>query len=440
MAHRIVSVDEGSVAEALGIEPGDELFSINGECVIDLLDYQALSCESRVRMCVRRSAEEVEYEFEKDEYEPIGLNFERPLMSGTRLCCNDCLFCFVDQLPGHARESLRVKDDDWRLSLMTGSYVTLTNLSDRELDRIVKRRASPLYISVHATDPELRARMLGTERAKRLMGQLKKLADGGIDFHAQAVLCPGINDGAALEETISTLAGFFPRARSLALVPVGLTGHREGLHPLRKYARDEARGVLEIAAKWREKLLRGTGTRFVFPSDELYLTAELPIPPDAEYEDYAQVDDGVGLLRLLETEFSEAWSELPASARQPGGKKKLGIACGTSAGRFLREMIESHPVSGADVKVYPIKNGFFGEEVTVSGLLTGGDLIRGLHGLDREIFLITACMLRDGDNLFLDDSTLGDVERALQKPVVPVGRRGDELLNAIMEAVAWQSR
>ncbi|NLF28333.1 MAG: DUF512 domain-containing protein [Clostridiales bacterium] len=440
MAHRIVSVDEGSVAEALGIEPGDELFSINGECVIDLLDYQALSAESRVRMCVRRGAEETEYAFEKDEYEPIGLNFEKPLMSGTRLCCNDCLFCFVDQLPSHARESLRVKDDDWRLSLMTGSYVTLTNLSDREIDRIVRRRASPLYVSVHATDPQLRSHLLGTERARRLTGQLRKLADGGIEFHAQAVLCPGVNDGAALEETIATLAGFFPSARSLALVPVGLTGHREGLYPLRKYTRDEAGKVLETAAKWREKLLRETGTRFVFPSDEFYLAAETPIPSDAEYEDYAQIDDGVGLLRLLETEFSEAWNELPESARQPGGKKKMGIACGASAGAFLRDLIEKHPVTGADVRVYPLKNGFFGEEVTVSGLLTGGDLIRGLHGLDREIFLITACMLREGDNLFLDDMTLGEVISALGRPVVPAGRRGDELLDAIVEAVEWQSR
>ncbi len=435
MAHRIVSVDEGSIAEALGIQAGDELFSINGECVVDLFDYQALESAAQLSLIVRRSAEEVEFVFEKDEYEPLGLNFEKPLMSGERQCCNHCLFCFIDQLPGGARESLHVKDDDWRMSLMTGSYVTLTNVSDHELCRIIRRHASPLYISVHATDPELRSYLLGTGRGARLMEQLRMLAEGGIDFHAQAVLCPGLNDGAALEETIKTLSALAPRALSLALVPVGLTNCRDGLSPLRKFTREEARAVLSIANGWRPKLLKAIGTRFVFPSDEFYLAAGAEIPAHEEYEDYGQIDDGVGMLRLLEAEFSEAWQALPEDANKRGGARRVGIACGTSAGPFLRALLDRYPIAGADVAVYPLENGFFGSNVTVSGLLTGGDLIRGLKEIPRDVFLITECMLRDGEDVFLDDMTLREVSQALDRPLIPVGRRGEDLLEAILEAI-----
>ena len=440
MAHEIVSVDAGSIAAQLGVRAGDALVAVNGERVADLLDYEALCAHARMRLLVRRDGQETEYVFEKDEYEPLGLNFAAPLMSGTRLCCNRCLFCFVDQLPAHARPSLRVKDDDWRLSLMMGNYVTLTNVSDREIERIIRRHASPLYISVHAADAQLRCRMLGTPRAARLPGQLARLAAGGIEFHAQAVLCPGVNDGPALEETIRFLADMHPAARSLALVPVGLTGHRDGLHPLHKYTRDEARAVLKIAEAWREDLRTRLGTRFVFPSDEFYLAAGAPIPPDAEYEDYAQIDDGVGMLRLFKTEFDEAYGDLPPEKRRPGGGVKLTVACGVSAAPFLADMLAARPLTGASVAVKAVENGFFGGEVTVSGLLTGGDLIRGLRGEDCAAVLITECMLRDGENVFLDDMTLEEVSRALQRPVIPVGRRGDELLSAILEADKWQGR
>ncbi len=440
MAQRIVSVDEGSPAFWAGIRKGDELLRIGGETVVDLLDYEALSAEARVRLLVRRGGEEREYDLEKGEYEPLGLNFAQPLMSGMRLCCNRCLFCFVDQLPKNARPSLRLKDDDWRMSLMMGNYVTLTNVSDRELERIVRRHASPLYISVHAMEPGLRSRILGTPRGARLPGQLKTLAEGGIEFHAQAVLCPGLNDGPALEDTIQKLAAMHPAARSLALVPVGLTGCREGLAPLHKYTREEARNVLDIADRWRERLLREVGTRFVFPSDEFYLAAGLPLPEDGEYEGYEQIDDGVGMLRLLKTEFDEAYADLPAEKKRPGGGKKLLAACGVSAAPFLREMFASRPLTGVSVDVRALENGFFGSPVTVSGLLTGGDLVRGLRGEEGAAVLITECMLRDGEQVFLDDMTLEEVSRALGKPVIPVGRRGDEVLSAILEASTWQGR
>ncbi|HIS02997.1 MAG TPA: DUF512 domain-containing protein [Candidatus Pullichristensenella avicola] len=440
MAQRIASVDAGSLAEALGLRGGDEILTINGEYVADLLDYEALCANRRLRLRVRRGGEEILCDLHKDEYAPLGLNFDRPLMSGTRLCCNRCLFCFVDQLPPLARPSLRVKDDDWRMSMMMGNYVTLTNVSDREIGRIIRRHASPLYISVHAMDPDLRCRILGTPRGARLPEQLKALAGGGIQFHTQAVLCPGLNDGAALEDTIEKLAAMHPAAQSLALVPVGLTGCREGLHPLHKYTRAEARAVLEIAERWRARLLERLGTRFVFPSDEFYLAADWAVPPEEEYEDYGQIDDGVGMLRLLQTEFDEAYRELPEAMKRPGGAVKLTIACGVSAAPFLREMLAARPVTGVSTAVRPVENRFFGPSVTVSGLLTGGDLLRELQNEECAAVLVTVCMLRDGDNVFLDDMTLEEVSRALKKPVIPVGRRGDELLSAILEASRWQGR
>ena len=349
-----------------------------------------------------------------------------------RLCCNRCLFCFVDQLPASARESMRVKDDDWRMSMMMGNYVTLTNVSDREIGRIVERRASPLYISVHCTDPALRVRLLGTPRAARLQRQLQALSDGGIEFHCQCVLCPGINDGEALEQTIRELAAY-PGAKSLALVPVGLTGHREGLCELRPYTPREARAVLGIADRWRSALLASRGTRFVFPSDEFYLQAGAPIPPDGEYEGYEQIDDGVGLLRLLETEYAEAWADAGEAVTRSGGAVRLAIACGKSAADFLRDMLARYPVAGAEIGVYALENRYFGPTVTVSGLITGGDLAQQMRGVPCDAVMITEVMLRQGDDRFLDDTALSGVERALGKPLVPVGRRGEDLLNAILK-------
>ena len=433
MSHLIVSVDPHSAAERAGIQAGDRLTRIGGVTVIDFIDYQALTANRRLSVQVLRDGQPLDFAIRKGEYAPLGLNFSTPMMSGTRLCCNKCLFCFVDQLPANARETMRVKDDDWRMSLMMGNYVTLTNVSDTELSRIIARRCSPLYVSVHATDPDLRAYILGTPRARRLADQLRRLSEGGIEFHCQCVLCPGINDGAALERTIQELSGL-EGARSLALVPVGLTGHREGLTPLRPYTRDEARAVIDLSDAWRERLLRERGTRFVFPSDEFYLRAERPIPPDEAYEDYGQIDDGVGLLRLLETEFRAAWEELPAHMRRraPGGPR-LAIACGKSAADFIRQMLSNYPIAGTDVAVHALENTFFGPTVTVSGLITGGDLTAQMAGVECEAVLITEVMLRDG-SVFLDDMTLSEARARLAKPVVPVGRRGEDLLNAILGA------
>ncbi len=431
MAQRIAAVTPHSPAARAGLRPGDEILSIGGEPVIDFLDYQALTAERRVGLLIRRNGQVFELRIRKGEYDPLGLDFEKPMMSGMRLCCNRCLFCFVDQLPAHVRPSMRVKDDDWRMSLMMGNYVTLTNVSDRELDRMIERHASPLYISVHATDPVLRSHILGQPRGARLLDQLRRLSDGGVEFHTQAVLCPGINDGPALEETIRTLVDI-PGALSLALVPVGLTGHREGLHPLHTYSQGEARAVIDIANRWRTRLLEERGTRFVFPSDEFYLQANVEPPADEEYEGYAQIDDGVGLLRLLEREFVDAWRELDAADRIPGDGTRIAIACGVSAAPFLKRMLEQHPVTGIKVDVYAVENRFFGPSVTVSGLITGGDLTDAMKDVDCKSVLITECMLRDQEDCFLDDMTLEEACEKLGKPIVPVGRSGEDLLQALL--------
>ena len=432
MAHRIVSVDPGSPAEKAGVCAGDRLVGIDGKIVVDFLDFQEFSAEKRLTLNVKRGDAEMNVPVRKGEYESLGLNFAQPMMSPVRMCLNHCLFCFVDQLPEHVRDTMRVKDDDWRMSLMMGNYVTLTNVTDKELDRIIARHASPLYISVHATNPDLRERLLQTPRARTLLNQLQKLSDNGIEFHTQAVLCPGLNDGEALEETIEQLTKL-PGALSLALVPVGLTDHREGLCPLRKYTREEARKVIEQANVWRKKLLQERGTRFVFPSDEFYLQAGLDVPEDEEYEDYGQIDDGVGLLRSTQTEFTDAWNQLPDNLKKSTPGRKITIACGVSAADFLRKLTREHPVSGVEIDVIAVENQFFGPSVTVSGLVTGGDLIRTLQNLDSECILITECMLRNEGDKFLDDRPLSAVSEAIGKPIVPVGRRGDELLDAILK-------
>lgn len=434
MAQIITSVDAHSPASRAGIRAGDELLRIDGVCVLDRIDYQALTAQETIKLTIRRGGKTFPVTIRKGEYDDPGLDFASPLMSGLRLCCNKCLFCFVDQLPANVRPTMRVKDDDWRMSLMTGSYVTLTNVSDAELDRIIARHASPLYISVHAADPDLRSRILGTPRAAKILDQLRRLSDGGIEFHSQAVLCPGLNDGAALENTIDALLEI-PGAKSLALVPVGLTGHREGLCPLRPYIAEEARAVLEIAERRREELLASRGTRFVFPADEFYLIAGVEPPNDEAYEDYDQIDDGVGLLRLLETEFREAWLDLPESERRSvENPLEFVAACGVSAAAFLQKLFDAHPISGIRIRVIPVENRFFGTSVTVSGLVTGGDLCARLKDEPADRFFITECMLRAEGDRFLDDMTLSDAEAALGRKIVPVGRHGWDLLDTLIDA------
>lgn len=434
MTHKIKAVEKGSIADQLGIRPGDELVSINGEEIVDFVDYQALCAAEKLCITVSSSGEQTDYEFEKDDYEPLGLEFFNDMLGKTRLCVNNCRFCFVDQLPANVRDSLKVKDDDWRLSLMMGNYVTLTNVSDCELERIIRRQASPLYISVHATDEKVRADLLRSRTDSSIMDRLKRLKEGGIRFHAQAVVCPGLNDGEVLEKTIDDLAALYPACLSLAVVPVGLTGYREGLSEIRPFNKQEAGALLSMAERKRKAFRRELDTAFVFPSDEMYLIAGEEIPSDSEYEDYAQIDNGVGLIRQLVTDFDDAYYSLPAKYKKAGRPgKNLCIATGVSARPVLEKLLEDHPITGVNVKVCAVENSFFGPTVTVAGLVTGGDLVRRMKKEKCDAILITECMLRSEGDRFLDDMPLEDAIRQLGTSIIPVGRRGEDLLYAIME-------
>ena len=429
MKHLIAHIEPGSLAEEAGIRAGDRLVTVNGQKVVDWLDYQAFTCAEDVSVVVERDGEQTEYEFEKDEYEPLGLSFDTELMSRTRECVNKCQFCFVDQLPGYVRDSLRVKDDDWRLSLMMGNFVTLTNVSDAELKRIIDRHASPLYISVHATDPELRVSLVGCPRAGMMMDQLRRLAAGGIRFHAQAVICPGLNDGAALEKTISDLAGLFPACLDVGIVPVGLTRFKNP--DMRVFTRPEARDALAICQKWRDRMYKEHGEYFVYPTDEFYLLAGMDFPPEESYGDYSQIENGVGLYRLLESELHWAYGEADLTRAVPG---RALIATGVSAAPLLKTLTDQHPIPGVTVDILPVTNRFFGETVTVAGLLTGGDLKDALAGVQADRILITECMLREGEDVFLDGMTLSELQNSVCAPIIKVGRRGEDLLNALCGA------
>ncbi|MGI6003935.1 MAG: DUF512 domain-containing protein [Christensenellales bacterium] len=424
-AQWIAQVTDGGRAQRAGILPGHKLLRINGEPVRDVIDYQALSAQRHLRLEIQDEAGRVRTaEIIKDNGEPLGLVFRDGLMDRQRCCCNSCVFCFVDQLPGGVRSSLRQKDDDWRLSLMMGNYITLTNVSDKEFERILRRRVSPLYISVHAACDRVRTHMLGNPRAG-LMDRLKRLEGAGLRFHSQVVLCPGINDGDVLEETMRELYALYPAAASLAVVPVGLTAHRDGLAELRPVTEEGAAAVIDQIEAFAQKCLAESGTRFVWASDEFYVKAARPLSPYDAYEDFVQIENGVGLYAQMAAEFDDAMAQDGPFAAAP-----CHIVTGVSAKPLLEKLIAPVNKEGR-VKVHAIKNEFFGESITVAGLVTGGDIIRQLCGQDMGRMLIPGCMLRQGENVFLDDTTTRDVEEALgaQIQIVPVD--GAALLRAL---------
>ncbi len=430
MAQRIVAVARGSLAERSGIEPGECLVSIDRTPVLDLVDYQFLTARPFLSMLLtREDGTQHTVTLHKREEEPLGLTLESSLMSYPKTCANHCIFCFIEQMPPGMRPSLYVRDDDWRLSLMAGNFVTLTNLPPREMDRIIERHASPLYISVHTTDGELRKRMLNHAHADRIMDQLRRFADNDLRFHCQVVLCPGINDGDALDSTLEDLASLAPHALSVALVPVGLTRFRERLYPLRPYTQVEAQRVIVQAEAFQRRMLREQGTRFVFPSDEFYQLAHHPLPDAESYEDFPQFENGVGLLSRLKDEFETAVRIDPDDSRAV--PRRVLMATGTLVAPFMRELVASHPIKGVTVEVRPIRNLFFGETVTVSGLITGQDLVSQLQGAQADEILITKSMLREGEDVFLDDMTLSQAQNALGIRITPVPDDGAELLCAL---------
>ncbi len=430
--HRISAVDKGSIAEELGITAGDCLLTINGEPIEDIIDYESLATNERLILLLENeSGEAYEAEVEKDAYEPLGLNFETSLMSKLRPCKNHCVFCFIDQLPKGGRETLYVKDDDWRLSLIMGNYITLTNVSDEEFERILKRHVSPLYISVHASDGEIRKRMMNNPTADKLMARLARLKDEGLQFDAQIVLCPGLNDGEVLQKTLNDLYALRPAARSVAVVPVGLTKFREKLYPLRPLTKEEAAAAVDMIEALSSACRAEDGESFAYASDEMYILAGRELPPAALYDDYAQLENGVGLLRYFEEGFLEVLAEKKPLARP----LVFDSASGVSAAPFMQRLFNKLLPYGIEIKVHPIINRYFGESVSVSGLITGEDLSAQLCGeLQGEALLLPSTMMRERDTTFLDGTTFAELEGRLHTKIhVMPEADGGEFIEKLFE-------
>lgn len=433
MAVVIQSVAEGSLAARRGIRPNDRLLSINGNEITDVLDYQFYIAETCLKVLIQRGdSAYLALKLKKEQYEDIGLEFETYLMDEQRSCTNNCIFCFVDQMPPNMRKSLYFKDDDARLSFLFGNYITLTNLKQSEIDRIIKMKISPVNISVHTTNPELRCEMMKNRFAGEKLDYVRQLSQAGITINCQLVLCPGINDGEELSRTLRDLGELYPNIQSVACVPVGLTKYREGLYPLKGYTKETARQVIEQVELFSNAFFEAHGTRLAYASDEFYIRAELPLPESDFYEDFAQLENGVGVLSVLKTDFYDLYREIPADKKV----RKVSIATGTDAAPFIEELTQAAEKKwkGLCAKVYPIKNEFFGESITVAGLLTGADLLSQLKDKELgDVLLLPNCMLRHEQDKFLDDYTVEDLEKALNIPIKMIDTEGDALLQALLE-------
>ncbi len=425
----ITHVQPGSIAHRLGLKEGEKLVSIAGEPIIDQIDYQALTAQRRFDLTVEGLDGQTRLlHVRKEDWQPLGLTLDQTIVSSPRPCRNHCIFCFIDQMPPGMRRTLYVKDDDWRLSLMMGNYITMTNIDDSELDRIIRRKVSPLFVSVQCTDPDTRVKLLRNPRAAKIMDNLRLLKQNGIRFHAQIVLCPGWNDGDILIKSLNDLETLRPAIQSIALVPIGLTKFRDGLPYIKPYNRQMAIDLIEQVKPYQERFLREIGTRLVFPADEFYCLSGLPLPTDEEYEDYPQVENGVGMLRMFETDLLYAIEDLPMTETPP---RRICIATGTSVAPFLRELAERHAPKGTTVEVCPIINRFFGESVTVTGLITGQDLVAQCKDVQADEIMIVRSMIRAEGDLFLDDMHIDDVRKLLPCPLKVVENSGEGFWRAI---------
>lgn len=417
----VVAVEPGSIGEDLGFEPGDQLLSINGIRPRDLIDYRYLCVEEELHLEVRDAAGELhEVDLEKDADDGLGLEFSEALFDGLRQCNNACPFCFIDQQPPGRRSSLYLKDDDYRLSFLYGSYLTLTNLTDADWLRIEQQRLTPLFVSVHATDPELRGQLLKNPRAGLLMDQVRWFAERDLQIHAQVVVCPGLNDGDALERTLLDLAGFaggeWPAVLSAAVVPVGLTRFRPDGDGLVPATPSDARAVIARVEPLQQRFQAQFGSRFVWLSDEWYLIAGQPLPPRASYEDLPQQENGVGSIRAFLEELDNASTGLPASIPTP-------LRSSWVVGRLVDEALTPvtarlNAVDGVSLLLHGLPSPYWGQDQVVTGLLTGQDLLEGLEGRDLgDQLLLPAVMLRQGEPVFLDDMTLAELEQRLPVPI-----------------------
>lgn len=436
--HIVEKVEPGSIAEEMEIEKGDVLLEINGNKLEDIFDYQYYTQDEYIEVLIRKpSGEEWLLEIDKDYDEDLGITFENGLMDDYRSCRNKCIFCFIDQMPKGMRETLYFKDDDSRLSFLQGNYVTLTNMSDEDIDRIIKYNLSPINVSFQTTNPTLRCKMLNNRFAGEALEKAWRLARAGITMNGQIVLCKGVNDGAELDRSIRDLSEYLPGLESVSVVPVGLSKFRDGLYPLDPFTKEDAREVLDIIHGWQERLYPKYGLHFIHASDEWYILADEELPESERYDGYLQLENGVGMLRLLMDEFAEAFDAAKRDKKRISnmGSRELSIATGKLAHRFIKEMADRLMAEFENIRinVYSINNDFFGEMITVSGLLTGQDLKAQLTGRRLgECLLLPQNVLRSGENVFLDDVTLDELEKALQVPIDIVKSSGKDFVEAIL--------
>lgn len=430
--HIVKSLMPGGIGEELGIEPGDKLLAINGNEIQDVFDYYYYEESEQLLLLIEKpDGEEWELEIEKDEDESLGIEFDQSLMDEYRSCRNKCMFCFIDQMPKGMRETLYFKDDDSRLSFLQGNYITLTNMSDHDVERIVKYRLEPINISFQTTNPELRCKMLHNRFAGEALKKVDILYRGQIEMNGQIVLCKGVNDGEELERTIRDLTGYLPYLKSVSIVPVGLTKYRDGLYPLEPFTKEDAREVLSVIHRWQEKIYQEHGIHMIHAGDEWYVLAEEEVPEEERYDGYLQLENGVGMMRLLFNEVQEALSAVTGDGRQ----REISLATGRLMypyiGKILEEIRKKFP--NITTHLYAIRNDFFGERITVSGLITGQDLTGQLTGQPLGERLLLPCnMLKIGEPVFLDDFTLEEVENSLQVKTDIVKSSGQDLLDAVI--------
>ncbi len=442
--HIIKAVESGSIAEELEVEAGDVLLAINNQEIEDVFDYRCMILEEYLEVLIRKAdGEEWLLEVDKDEEEDLGLEFENGLMSEYRSCTNKCIFCFIDQMPPGMRETLYFKDDDSRLSFMQGNYITLTNMKDKDIDRIIRLKLAPINISVQATNPELRCKMLNNRFAGEKLKYLQKLYENGIEMNGQIVCCKGVNDGAELKRSIEDLMKYLPHMRSVSVVPAGITKYREGLYPLELFTKEEAGKIIDLIESYQQKCFEEYGLHFIHASDEWYIIAEREFPEEERYDGYIQLENGVGMMRLLRTEFTEAMEQLKNSVHYADLKEKLHrtvtVATGRLAAPLLTELAAElmAQFAGLQINVIPIRNDFFGETITVSGLVTGQDLIKQLkeqkeNGLELGDIILPSNMLRTGEQVFLDDVTIADVVAQLGTRVIINGPEGKDFVEAVL--------
>ena len=430
--HVISRVLPGSIGEELELEPGDVLVSINGQPVEDVFDYRYLMNDEVVELLIRKkNGEEWELEVEKDYEDDLGVEFENSLMDDYRSCSNHCIFCFIDQMPPNMRETLYFKDDDSRLSFLQGNYVTLTNMSEYDLDRIIKFHLSPINVSFQTMNPELRCKMLHNRFAGDALKKVDKLYQGGVIMNGQIVLCKGVNDRDELEYSLEKLSEYAPVLQSVSVVPVGLSKYRDGLYPLEPFGREDAEYLIEQVERWQKIMMERHGIHFIHASDEWYILAGKKLPEETRYDGYLQLENGVGMMRLLETEVKERLAGLEGDNREFTASVATGKLAAPFIQQYMKLIQEKFP--NIKVNVYTIRNDFFGERITVSGLITGADLREQLK--DRELgekILIPCNMLRSGEDVFLDDLTVDDIREALGTELVVVDEPGADLVDCVI--------